>query len=134
MKKSDDKISQAILRELRRNARISWQELGRAVHLSGQAAAERVRQMQDTGIISGFTLKENRARHFIGVSMQHTRFNEFEAWLCRWENVESADKTGGDICYQIVYATDDPADLECFLNELLKHGIYRLNSSIRRVK
>ncbi|MCQ9327236.1 Lrp/AsnC family transcriptional regulator [Neisseria dentiae] len=64
MKKSDDKISQAILRELRRNARISWQELGRAVHLSGQAAAERVRQMQDAGVINGCG-KRSGCLHFL---------------------------------------------------------------------
>lgn len=58
MKKFDDKTSQAILRELRQNARISWQELGRAVHLSGQAAAERVRQMQEAGVFDGYTLRE----------------------------------------------------------------------------
>ena len=57
MKKFDDKTSQAILRELRQNARISWQELGRAVHLSGQAA-ERVRQMQEAGVFDGYTLRE----------------------------------------------------------------------------
>lgn len=134
MKKFDDKTSQAVLRELRRNARISWQDLGRAVHLSGQAVAERVRQMQDAGVIDGFTLKEPRTRHFIGVKMQHTRFDEFENWLRGWENVESADKTSGDTCYQIVYAADDSAELEHFLNQLLQHGTYRLHSSIRRVK
>lgn len=134
MKKFDDKTSQAILRELRRNARISWQDLGRAVHLSGQAAAERVRRMRDAGVIGGFTLKETRSRHFIGVKMRHTRFAEFENWLRHWENVESADKTSGDTCYQIVYAADDLAELEHFLNELLQHGAYRLHSSIRRVK
>lgn len=134
MKKFDDKTSQAVLRELRRNARISWQDLGRSVHLSGQAVAERVRQMKDAGVIDGFTLKETRTRHFIGVKMQHTRFNEFENWLGGWENVESADKTSGDTCYQIVYATDNLAELEHFLNKLLQHGTYRLHSSIRRVK
>ncbi|QMT41481.1 Lrp/AsnC family transcriptional regulator [Neisseria shayeganii] len=134
MKKFNDRTSQAILRELRRNARISWQALGQTVHLSGQAVAERVRQMQDAGIINGFTLKETRMRHFIGVRMQHTHFDEFENWLLSWENIESVDKTSGDTCYQIVYATDDLNELEHFLNHLLQHGAYRLHSSIRRVK
>lgn len=134
MKKFDDRTSRAILRELRRNGRISWQALGRAVHLSGQAVAERVRQLQEAGLIRGFTLRETRARHFIAVKMQHRRFSEFENWLQGWENVESADKTSGDSCYQIVYASDDWAELERFLNELLHHGSYQLHSSIRRVK
>lgn len=70
MKKFDDRTSRALLRELRRNGRISWQALGRAVHLSGQAVAERVRQLQEAGLIRGFTLRETRARHFIAVKMQ----------------------------------------------------------------
>ncbi|WP_373699661.1 Lrp/AsnC family transcriptional regulator [Neisseria dentiae] len=134
MKKFDDKTSQAILRELRQNARISWQDLGRAVHLSGQAAAERVRQMQEAGVFGGYTLRESRARHFIGITMQHTRFDEFERWLCNNPNVESIDKTSGDICYTVVYIAETPEELERFLNDLLRHGSYRLNSSIRRVK
>lgn len=134
MKKFDDKISQAILRELRQNARMSWQDLGRAVHLSGQAAAERVRQMQEAGVFDGYTLREPRPRHFIGISMQHTRFDEFEHWLCANPNVESAYKTSGDTCYQIVYIAEDLAELEKFLVELLQHGGYRLTSSIRQVK
>ncbi|XXQ67277.1 Lrp/AsnC family transcriptional regulator [Neisseriaceae bacterium B1] len=64
MKKFDDKISLAILQTLRQNSRISWQELGKNVHLSGQAAAERVKQMQEHGVIDGFTIRENRPRPF----------------------------------------------------------------------
>lgn len=134
MKKFDDKISRAILQTLRSNSRISWQELGKTVHLSGQAAAERVKQMQENGIINGFTLRENRPRHFIGVMMKHTDFQAFEHWLIQNPNVESVDKTSGDICYSIVYITENLTELEQFLNELLTHGSYRLNSSIRRVK
>ena len=134
MKKFDDKTSQAILRELRQNARISWQELGRAVHLSGQAAAERVRQMQEAGVFDGYTLRELRQRHFIGVSMRHTRFDDFERWLLNQPNVESIDKTSGDICYMIVYIAETYEELERFLNDLLQHGSYRLKSNITRIK
>lgn len=134
MKTFDDKISQAILRELRQNSRLSWQELGKIVHLSGQAVAERVKQMQEYGIIERFTIGENRPRHFIGMSMNHSNFQSFEEWLKHNPNVESIDKTSGDICYLIVYLAQNSAELEPFLNELLAHGTYRLNSSIRRVK
>lgn len=135
MKKFEDKMGRAILRELRKNARISWQDLGRAVHLSGQAVAERVRQMAEAGVFDGYTLRENRRpRHFISVWMNHSRFDEFEALLAEDENVESADKTGGDTCYHIVYIADTPQQLDDFLTRLLVHGRYRVNSSIRRVK
>ncbi len=133
MKLLQDRMNQAILRELRNNGRISWQNLGRRVHLSGQAVAERVRQLQAQGIITGFSIKESRTRHFITVIMQHTRFAHFESWLGQHPNIESVDKTSGDGCYLIVYATDDNAVLDEFLTELLQHGSYRLSSSVRRI-
>lgn len=129
-----DKTGQAILRELRQNARISWQDLGRAVHLSGQAAAERVRRMQDAGVIAGFTLRENTPRYFVSISMNHTDFAAFEALVCADENVESVDKTSGDSCYMIVYRTESAEVLEGFLNKILPHGGYRVAGSLRRVK
>lgn len=85
-------------------------------------------------MIDGFILKETRTRHFTSMKMQHARFDEFENWLRGWENVESADKTSGDTCCQIVYATDNLTELEHFLSQLLQHGTYRLHSSIRRMK
>ena len=128
MKKFDDKISQSILAKLRENSRISWQQLGAAVHLSPQACAERVRQMQDAGVIGGFTLRENRPRHFITV-----RFAEFERFLHSESGIESADKTSGDGCYHIVYTADTPAELEVFLARLSPHGRYRVASGLKRV-
>lgn len=134
MKKFTDKINQAILQQLRKNSRVSWQELGKMVHLSPQATAERVKQMQENGLISAFTIRENIQRHFIGVAMKHTDFQYFEQWLNDYPNIESIDKINGDICYLIIYCTDDLIELENFLNDLLQHGAYRLNSSIRKIK
>lgn len=133
MKKFDDKISQSILAKLRENSRISWQQLGAAVHLSPQACAERVRQMQDAGVIGGFTLRENRPRHFITVLMAHNRFAEFERFLHSESGIESADKTSGDGCYHIVYTADTPSELEAFLARLSPHGRYRVASGLKRM-
>ena len=43
-----------ILRELQENARLTFNELGRRVNLSAPAAAERVRKMEEAGIITGY--------------------------------------------------------------------------------
>jgi Lrp/AsnC family leucine-responsive transcriptional regulator len=44
-----------ILRELQRDARLSYNELGRRVGLSAPAAAERVRKLEDAGVITGYS-------------------------------------------------------------------------------
>ena len=41
-----------ILRALQENARVSWSVLGRRVGLSAPAVAERVRRMEDAGLIT----------------------------------------------------------------------------------
>src|SRR5262245_59223484 len=49
-----DEIGWKILQELQENARISYAELGRRVGLSIPAVTERVRRMEDAGIITGY--------------------------------------------------------------------------------
>jgi Lrp/AsnC family leucine-responsive transcriptional regulator len=52
-----DEIDSAILRLLREDARLPWRELGTAVGLSANAAAERVRRLRRAGIITGFAAR-----------------------------------------------------------------------------
>src|SRR3954466_5066885 len=49
-----DDVDSEILRLLREDGRLSWRDLGAAVGLSANAAAERVRRLRKAGIISGF--------------------------------------------------------------------------------
>lgn len=51
-----DDIDREILRILREDARIPWQSLGARVHLSPNAAADRVRRLIRAGVIRGFTV------------------------------------------------------------------------------
>lgn len=49
-----DQIGVKILHELQMDARISFSELGRRVGLSSPAVAERVKKMEETGLICGY--------------------------------------------------------------------------------
>lgn len=51
-----------ILRALEDNARISFAELGRKVGLSGPAITDRVRKMEEAGIIAGYHAQVNSAK------------------------------------------------------------------------
>ncbi len=53
-KKLLDDVGWNILQELQQNARVSFAELGRRVGLSTPAVLERVRRMEETGIILGY--------------------------------------------------------------------------------
>ena len=62
-----DRTNREILLQLSRDARLSWQELGRRVHLTGQAVATRVQLLLDSGVIrrrrSEWEAKEKRGTH-----------------------------------------------------------------------
>jgi Lrp/AsnC family leucine-responsive transcriptional regulator len=49
-----DSTDWKILRELQQDARLSYNELGRRVALSAPAVTERVRKLEDRGIITGY--------------------------------------------------------------------------------
>ena len=54
-----DNTGWQILGELQGNARLTFNELGRRVNLSAPAAAERVRRMEEAGIITGYRAEVN---------------------------------------------------------------------------
>ena len=54
-----DNTGWRILDELQENARLTFNELGRRVNLSAPAAAERVRRMEEAGIITGYRAEVN---------------------------------------------------------------------------
>ena len=49
-----DAVDSEILRLLRDDGRLSWRDLGAAVGLSANAAADRVRRLRQAGVITGF--------------------------------------------------------------------------------
>lgn len=49
-----DKLNWSILGELQKNARVSFSEIGRKIGLTSPAVAERVKKMEDAGIIHSY--------------------------------------------------------------------------------
>jgi Lrp/AsnC family transcriptional regulator, leucine-responsive regulatory protein len=57
-----DEIDKKILKELQEDARTSYAELGRRVGLTTPAVIERVRKLEDAGIITGYRAEINPAK------------------------------------------------------------------------
>jgi Lrp/AsnC family leucine-responsive transcriptional regulator len=130
-----DKTNGKILRLLAANARMSWQEIGRKVHLSGQAVASRVQHMLDSGELAGFTTRLGKQeRYLVTVFMTSLRFIDFEAFIQNNQHIEEALKTAGEGCYQLTVNFDIDHELEKFLTSLLTYGTYRVHRIVRQVK
>lgn len=130
-----DKMNRAILNQLRANSRKTWQQIGKEVHLTGQAVAARVQQMEQQGVITGYTIRQDNAeRHFITVFMNSSDFAGFEQFLLNDDRIESAYKVTGEACYQLVFVSPASQDLSLFLDAMLPYGRYKVASAIRHIK
>lgn len=130
-----DKLDRAILDVLRQQARMSWQDIGRRVHLSGQAVAMRVQRLQDAGVITGFHARiAAPGRCLVTVFMNSPRFDDFERFVQAAPEIVEASKTAGEGCYHLVVEPAEAADLDAFLTTLLTYGTYRVHSVVREIK
>lgn len=129
-----DATDQAILAALRANARLPWKELGAKVHLTGQAAADRVRRLEDIGIIQGYTIQIEESPPpmiaLITVFMKSTRHQEFQQFLRQQSEVQEAHRISGEGCYWLKAHLNSSAALTAFLDRLLPFGNYRVNLSL----
>ena len=136
-----DKIDRQILALLRENARISNLELAESVNLSPTPCARRVKQLEDSGVITGYSVTTDPRKLgyqlsvYIAISMdKHTaeRFSNFEKKLREFPEVISCSiVTGRSEDYLIKALVKDMAHYEEFLLHRLNRieGIAQVHTS-----
>jgi Lrp/AsnC family leucine-responsive transcriptional regulator len=85
-----DETDWQLLHELQQNARLSFSELGLRVGLSSPAVAERIRKMEDAGIIKGYHAEVNIAK--LGYPVMA---------MIRMTSVARKDLYAGNSCKQV---------------------------------
>jgi Lrp/AsnC family transcriptional regulator, leucine-responsive regulatory protein len=120
-----DRTDSEILRLLREDGRISWRDLGAAVGLSSNAAADRVRRLRQAGVITGFVALVDPAaggRHLealVGVTLKRgTDSDAFAVAASRLEQVVEVLHLSGAPDYQLRVACRDTAELDILLRTL----------------
>ena len=136
-----DKIDRQILALLRENARMSNLELAESVNLSPTPCARRVKQLEDSGVITGYSVTTDPIKLgyqlsvYIAISMdKHTaeRFSNFEKKLREFPEVVSCSiVTGRSEDYLIKALVKDMAHYEEFLLHRLNRieGIAQVHTS-----
>ncbi|GAB3834866.1 Lrp/AsnC family transcriptional regulator [Dactylosporangium cerinum] len=128
---STDAVDLRIVRELAADARISMIELGRRVALSRPAVTERVRRLEEAGVINGYTARVDLARLGLGLRAHvalrpRHRTVKGPAWLreqlLRIGHVLSCAHVTGDNCYALIIAVRDAAQLENVIEQLSEIG------------
>jgi Lrp/AsnC family leucine-responsive transcriptional regulator len=124
-----DRIDRAIIELLRRDARLSYRELGEQVFLSPNTVADRVRKLLADHVLDGFTARVNLGaldldvQAFIDVKMlPSTSAEHFEAVIQTISGVLEANLVTGNYDYVLRVACHDHGDLMRIVEALRKQA------------
>jgi Lrp/AsnC family leucine-responsive transcriptional regulator len=117
-----------ILRELQQDARLSYNELGRRVNLSAPAAAERVRKLEDKGVITGYAAQIDLAK--VGLPLLAFIQLRCDPGKCllktssadKYPEILEIHKLSGAHCTLLKVAVSSMDHLEAFNERLGSHG------------
>ena len=123
-----DKIDRKILQILQADARASLQEIGRQAGLSASPCWERIRKMEQSGVIEGFTVRLNAQA--LGLndtvmvqvmldSHSDNTLEKFGETLAAIPEVVEAYLLSGEYDYLLRVAVKDTRDYERLLREKL---------------
>lgn len=129
-----DSIDAAILRELCADARIARAELSRRVGLSAPSVADRVRRLEDVGVITGYGARIDPARLGYGLTilirarpLPGQMANMIEA-IRETPQIVTCDRVSGDDCFVARAHVRDVAEMEAVIDRIVPFGA--TNSSI----
>ncbi|MCR4267825.1 Lrp/AsnC family transcriptional regulator [Nitratireductor sp. ZSWI3] len=129
-----DAIDAAILRELCADARIPRAELSRRVGLSAPSVADRVRRLEDVGIITGYNARIDPARLGYGLTilirarpLPGKMKNMIEA-IQETPQIVACDRVSGEDCFVARAHVRDVAEMEAVIDRIVPFGA--TNSSI----
>jgi len=117
-----------IVSTLQENARTTFAELGRSVGLSTPATAERVRKLEDAGVILGYRAEIDPARiglpitAFIRMSVVGDVFTRITALLQEMPEILECHRGTGADSFTIKVAVSNVAHLEALIDRLTPFG------------
>jgi Lrp/AsnC family transcriptional regulator, leucine-responsive regulatory protein len=127
MAKPLDDSDWRILAELQADGRLSFNQLGKRVNLSAPAVAERVRRLEETGVIAGYRAEVDPAK----VGMPLTAFVQLrcETGHCLLKSTTADDfpevvevhKLSGSFCTMLKLRATSMAHLEGLIERLGEH-------------
>ena len=100
-----DRTDWRLLAELQRDGRASYAELARAVAMSASAVAERIRRLEEAGVIAGYQVTVDPERvgltvmAFVRVRYPTGNYRPFHAMLDSTPEVIEAHHVTGEDCF-----------------------------------
>jgi Lrp/AsnC family transcriptional regulator, leucine-responsive regulatory protein len=141
MRASLDRIDRQILALLRRNGRMAHAAIATRVGLSGPAVHERVRKLEHSGVVAGYTAvldTEALDRSHVAFCLvtltegeEFARDEPIVARICEEPDVLEFHRVAGEDCYLIKMRTSTNKELEQLLRRIRSiRGVARSRTTI----
>ena len=123
-----DQIDWQILEALQRNARMTYAELGRTVALSAPAVADRVRRLEESGVIRGYRAdldleKLGRPiRALVRVRYPSGDYTPFRQAIGQHPEILECHHVTGEDCFVVIVSACSMHDLEQTVGHLARLG------------
>lgn len=135
-----DHIDFKILQLLTQNARMQWKDIGEIIHMSGQAVGNRIKKLEDSGAIKGYTLMVDEIKlglsytAFIVIFMKTTNHGAFKKFINSCHEIIEAHRISGEGCYFLKVKVEKQESINLLLDKILEYGNYKLYLSINEIK
>ncbi|HVG21581.1 MAG TPA: Lrp/AsnC family transcriptional regulator [Blastocatellia bacterium] len=124
---------------LQKNARMTQSEMASAVGLSQPAIAERLRKLEQEGVITAYVARVNARQlgkditAFIGVGIEHPKYNNRFAKIIREiPDVLECHHVTGSVSYLLKVVTENTETLDRLISERLRiiPGVTRTHTTV----
>lgn len=135
-----DNIDFQILRLLSENSRIQWKDLGEQIHMTGQAVGNRIKKLEESGVIKAYSLIVDEMKlgltytAFIIIYMKTSDHDSFIRLMNDRNEVLEVHRVSGEGCYHLKVKVNSQEQLNLFINKILDYGNYTMFLSIQEIK
>jgi Lrp/AsnC family leucine-responsive transcriptional regulator len=129
-----DNIDIRLLEQLQTDGRMTISQLSEILNLSRPSVAERLRRLQERGIIEGFTARVSPPAVgrdilvIIEISQLNVGCHKFEEFITNDPDILECHRVTGAVSYIMKAAVSSMKDLEILVDRLIPFG--RVNSSV----
>lgn len=128
-----DAVDLAILEVLQRDGRVSWADLAREVSMSPSAVTERVRRLEERGVVTGYTAVVDHERlglgivAFVRLRYPTGNYKPFHDFLAATPRILEAHHVTGEDCFILKVVAGSMRELEALTRAVAGLGAVTTN-------
>lgn len=117
-----------IIEILQKDGRISMKDLGKIVGLTSPAVSERVKRLEESGVIQGYKAIVNPdalgrvIKSFISISLPSENYKDFLEYASQNNNIVECHHITGDDCLVLKVIVKDMSELEKLIDDIKQVG------------